>query len=199
MTTQSKTAKRIGMAIIILVILLALGALAIPIVFCVILANTEPFEFKSGPLIEDPKIGFTQITGLEWAENSEVITFADTHGGFLGDGEFYVIFRTDQETLEEWLSNSPPWENEEWKRGPVPPEIGFHASFGKGGMIIGSVGNGPYQYDSEGELVDLLKSDEIWYVVKERCCGRDSLYFHNGELLIVDLEAQQVWLSSWDY
>lgn len=199
MTTQNKTAQRIGIAIILLVVILALGVLAIPIVFCVILADAEPLEFKSGPLIEDPETGFTQITGLEWPENPEVITLADTHDGFLGDGEFYLIFRTDKETLEEWLSNPPPWENEEWKLGPVPPEIGSHASFGKGSMIIGSVGDGPYQYESEGELVDLLKSDKIWYVVKERCCGRDSLYFHNGELLIIDLETQRVWLSSWDY
>lgn len=195
---QSKIAQRIGITIIILLWLLAVSALIAPILICFSSTSVAP-PAQYRKTIDNPGAEFSQITGLEWPKYTKVITVADTHGGFIGDGEFYLIFDTDREILEKWLSNPPPWKIDEWKSGPVPPEIGSHVSFGKDGIMIGSVGDGPYQYGSKGELVDLLKSDKIWYVVKERCCGRDSLYFHNGELLIIDLDAQQVWFSSWDY
>lgn len=197
--SQNRVSQRIGLTIVIVSLVLALGILAAPIVLCVSLKDSEPLEIKCGPLIEDPKSGFTDITDMEWPQNAEVITFADTHSGFLCEGEFYLIFKTDQEILEEWLSEAPPWGFDEWKSGPVPPQIGSRASFGKGGMIIGRVGDGPYEYKSEGELVDFLKSHKIWYATSERCCDQDEdFYSPNGKLLIIDLDTQQVWLSIWD-
>ncbi len=149
--------------------------------------------------VENPDIEFTQLTDLEWPKNTRVITVADTHGGFFGDGEFYLVFDSDQEILEEWLSNTPPWEVDKWKSGPVPPEIGAKASFGTEGVGTSSANGGPTEYWGDEQLIQLLNSDSILYAAKERCCGPESLYFHNGNLLIIDLEAQMVWLSVWDY
>ncbi|MBN1933613.1 MAG: hypothetical protein JW934_03050, partial [Anaerolineae bacterium] len=88
---------------------------------------------------------------------------------------------------------------DEWKSGPVPPEIGCNASFGIGSAGIGKVGNDPYKYWGDEQLINLLNSNKILFLANERCCGRNSLYFHNGELLIIDVDSQKVWFSSWDY
>ncbi len=141
----------------------------------------------------NPDIRFTQITGLEWPETAKIITTGDTY--FLGEGEFYLVFEVDQEVLETWLSNPPPWEGNEWKSGPVPQKIGYHTTFGTSGTIIGGT-----EYIGDEQLVKLLNSNSIWYVAKERCCSdRDYLEFHNGNLLIIDLDSNRVWLSIWDF
>ena len=195
---QSKNAQRIGITIIALVWLLAVWFLITPILICTGLVSiAPPVQYRK--TIDNPGAEFTQITKLEWPKSAKVITVSDTHGGFLGDGEFYLVFETEQEDLEKWLSNPPPWEIDEWVSGPVPPEIGSNASFGLGGAGTSSINGVSTEYWGGEPLIQLLNSNNIWYVAKERCCGRDSLYFHNGELLIIDLEAGKVWLSSWDY
>jgi len=158
--------------------------------------SSAPDQSHEGTV--EPDARFAQISDLEWPETAEVVVASDTHAR-QGEGEFYIVFDVDVEVLEDWLSNPPPWGTGEWLNGPVPPEIGSHPSFGTDGVSIGQFDDGPYEYRGDEQLVTLLSSDEIWYVARERCCGEGSLYFHNGDLLVLDLDARRVWLSSWDF
>lgn len=121
-----------------------------------------------------PDIRFTQMTGLEWPESARIITTSDEF--FVFDWEYYIIFTADHEVLETWLANPPPWYGHKWKRGPVPSEI-------------------PSGLDKI--TVNLSKSENTWYTAREYCCK--DLPFHSGNLLIVDLDFNTVWLKSWDY
>lgn len=66
-------------------------------------------------------ITFKQSTGFEWPKNAKIITSG--HENYLFDWEFYLVFETDRDVLETWLSSPPPWGVEEWVRGPIPLEI----------------------------------------------------------------------------
>jgi hypothetical protein len=121
-----------------------------------------------------PDVRFAQITGLEWPKSAKVITTSDEF--FVFDWEFYVVFKTNGEVLKTWLSNSPPWGIKKWKSGPIPSEI-------------------PYGIDRPG--IRISNNANTWYAAKEYCC--DDLAFHSGNLLIVDLDTNTVFLKSWDY
>ncbi len=141
------------------------------------------------------RLGFRFYTGLWWPSNARVIARGDDHGGFHGDGEFYVVFETDEQTIQKWLSGSAPW-GQEWEQGPVPGEIGFHCSFGTLGASWSTV-NGESRYRGDEELVRLFSSNQTWYAARER--GSSSLRWHNGDLFIVDPQAKTVWFCVWDW
>ncbi len=132
-------------------------------------------------ILTDPgsRLGFRFYTGLWWPSNARVIARGDDHGGFHGDGEFYVVIETDEQTIQKWLSGSAPW-GQECEHGPVPDEISYHCSFG--------------DYSVSWRT---FNSNQVWYAAKERCCS--SLRWHNGDLFIVDPQAKTVWFCVWDF
>jgi hypothetical protein len=168
--------------------ILVLGALTI------VLTKANQKQFRA--TVEDPGRDFTRVTGIPWPRTANVVSVADTHGGLMGEGELYLVFETDRETLESWLAESRPWSSS-WKDGPVPPEIGVHCTFGAG-SVVAEVGNSVRGgYFGNSTLAPLLGSSSIQYVAAERCCG--DLPWHNGNLLIVDLATNRAWLSVWDF
>lgn len=142
-----------------------------------------------------PRLGFRNYTGLRWPAEARVVRSADSHGGFHGDGEYFLVFDTDPATLTRWLSGPAPWGD--WHSGPIPGEIGSHCIFGSAGVTWGTPAAGPGRYCGDEELVRLLGSARVWYSARER--GDSSLRWHNGDLLIIDPEAGRVWLSVWDW
>jgi len=172
------------------------GFIALSILWFAGFAMVGSFPSRYRDVVDDPGGDFTLSTGLEWPATASVISVDDTHGGFLGDGEFHIIFDTDRATLEKWLAESPPWEQHNWKSGPVPNEIRYCCSFGLGGVSSRSYNGGPIEYAGDTELLRVLSSNQIWYAAKERCC--ESLRWSNGNLLIIDFVNNRVWLCNWD-
>lgn len=117
---------------------------------------------------------FTQMTGLDWPEKAKVITTGGEF--FVFDWESYVVFKTDHAVLEKWLSNPPPWRVDKWKPGPIPSEI-------------------PYEIDES--IIKISDFENPWYAAREYCCKDQA--FHSGDLLIIDLDSNIVWVKSWDY
>ena len=155
-----------------------------------------PSRFRD--TVNNPGEDFVRVTGLEWPSGAKVVRVGDTHGGFNGDGEFYLVFDVDKAMLANWLGTNPPWGGNKWNKGPVPGEIGFHCNFGSSERIYTSnQGSGPSQYGGDPQLVALLSSEKVLYVARER--GAGSIRWHNGDLLVVDSDAGRVWLSVWDF
>jgi hypothetical protein len=148
-------------------------------------------------VVDNPGADFTRATGLAWPQGAKVVSVGDDHGGMMGDGEFHVVFDTDEATLKKWLASPCPWQPRKWQRGPVPTEIGFHCRFGTDGVAAIRIDGGPSKYVGDRELEQLLRSQTIWYAAKERCC--ESLRWHNGHLLVIDCATNRVWLSVWDF
>ncbi len=142
-----------------------------------------------------PGLGFRHYTGLVWPPGARVIRSANSHGGFHGDGEYFLVVEVDDAIIKEWLAGRAPWG--EWTQGPVPGSIGTYTRFGGPGVSYGGPMNGRQQYHGDEELVQLLGSDQVWYAARER--GDDHLRWHNGDLLIIDGRSRRVWLSAWDF
>lgn len=190
--------RQVRFVFVVLLYLIAGSAIYVPLLFCAGFMLLPGFSTEPNHrVVTDPGGDFTHYTGLAWPASASVVSSGDTSIDFLGDDEFYLVFDVDHTTLEKWLSKSPPWNHNKWKRGPVPGDIGWHCSFGSSGLGFSSVDAGSNKYTEDPQVVNLLSSKEIWYVVKERCC--ESLHWHNGDVLIIDLKQNRVWLSSWDF
>lgn len=135
-------------------------------------------------------------TGIAVTDDWTEIDSEDEHGGFVGDGETFAIFKLKQEAIDTLIESAPPW-SDEWQSGPVPGEIGFHCSFGTDGVSFGGPIGEPGSYLGNESLVDLLGSKLILFDAKERCC--DTISWHNGHLIVIDPNARTVWLSVWDF
>ena len=146
--------------------------------------------------VENPAAYFEAQTGLIWPDSADILSVDDTHGGFHGDGEFHVVFKTDSETIQKYLNGAAPFDVS-WQTGPIPHEIGFHCSFGTDGVSVGTVNNGPEEYWGDSTLRDVLGSGKVYFAAQERCC--ESLRWHNGHLIVVDPRSNKVWLSVWDF
>lgn len=129
---------------------------------------------------EGPGIAFSRATGLGWPASANVITSGDTHGGFNGDGDFWVVFEADRPLLEYWKSDLPPWSQVKWLQGPVPEEITRMT------CLVSLAA-------SDAKVRQTLKSDQIWYAAEER-----SADWWNGSVLILDLPNRRVMLCVWD-
>jgi len=142
-----------------------------------------------------PGLGFRHYTGLRWPPEARIVRSADSHGGFHGDGECFLVFDADPATLRGWLAGDASWGR--WERGPVPGEIGFHCKFGGSGVGWGGPVGGTPRYSGDEMLVRMLGSEQVWYSARER--GDQFLRWHNGDLLVIDVQAGRVWLSVWDF
>jgi hypothetical protein len=165
--------------------------IVIPVAGCVF---DVPDRFRE--TVEDPGSDFERQTGLAWPDNAEILSVDDTHGGFHGDGEFHVVFKTDAETIQEYIKGRAPFEGS-WRNGPVPHEIGVHCNFGSEGVFVIGDSNGRTEYAGDSSLIGVLESDEVYFAAKDR--GPESIQWHNGHLLVLDPTTNKVWLSVWDF
>ena len=129
-------------------------------------------------IFNSPVKDFERETGFNVSESMKILSSDDTHGGFLGDGEFYVIFQADAKVVSEYINSKPPWDNNKWLKGPIDPFILQHCSFGRG---LGRFSN----------------PKEVFYVARNR--GPAELPWHNGDLFFIDPDNNSVWYSRWDF
>jgi hypothetical protein len=146
-------------------------------------------------LLVDSASDFKFYTGLAMPEGASVVRTGDDHGGFQGDGEFYLVFEADPEALSKWLADAPPW-GKSWQAGPLPSEMTFQNMFGwqESGLLDLPE---PDAHLNPDRAENVLNSTRVRYSAEERCC--QTLPWHNGSLLIVDPESGYVWLSVWDF
>ncbi|QDT93157.1 hypothetical protein [Gimesia algae] len=137
---------------------------------------------------------FTHYTGIAWPAEAQVVSAGDIWLDFEGDGEFHLVFDVDHATLEQWLAETPPWEQQKWKGGPVSKDISWRAGFGINGMSADPAGGGPDHKISEVEYQSVFESKQTWYVAQDR--GTE---WQHGQILILDPEHNRVWFSRWDY
>ena len=150
--------------------------------------------------VDDPGADFTTATGLPWPTNAEIIALDDTHGGFHGDGEFYLVFQTDAETIQSYLDTTPSLDVP-WQQGPIPTDIGFHMTFGTEGIGTMSVNGSAAEYVGDSTLTELFTSETVYFSATERCCSEqgEALRWHNGTFVLVDPTTNTVWFSAWDF
>jgi hypothetical protein len=135
-------------------------------------------------------------TGISVTDDWIEVESGDEHGGFVGDGETFAIFQLTQAAIDDLVDSAPPW-SAEWQEGPVPGEIGFHCTFGTDGVAFGGPIEEAGSYSGNESLVRLLGSQDVLFDAKERGC--DSISWHNGHLIVIDLKSKKVWLSVWDF
>lgn len=108
-----------------------------------------------------------------------------------GEGEFYLVIRTEKKYLTSLLSKPAPFGNQ-WTNGPVPGEYGFFVSFG-----YNNEGYGKGKYFGSPELVEILSSHNIYYCADGQN-RKPGGFFRNGHLIIIDPENNRLWFSRWD-
>jgi hypothetical protein len=190
--------RRLRSLVVVLCSVAVAGVLALPVIVVIDLALFETAPADQSVLTKPPEALFSQYTGLEWPATATIVSTGDGHSGlFNNEGEFHLVFDTDRATLDEWLAGLPPWQQSQWKRGPVPTEIGFHCNFGSDGVAAVSHDGKTSEYSGDPQLVQRLGSNRIWYAAQERGCK--SLRWHNGSLLVIDLKNHRGWLSVWDF
>ncbi len=127
----------------------------------------------------DPAREFEALTGLVWPESAKVIEADDSHleeygtpigfGPGVLDGELFIVFDADKETVGRWAAGAAPW-GAGWQMGPVPEKI------------LG-----------RSRHVSTLDSSGVTFAAQERGSG-----YWDGDLLMIDRSSGRVWLSSWD-
>ena len=161
-----------------LFLLMATSVVLPLVVFPIAIFDAGPFRTTA----KDPASEFTKYTSLPWPDSAAVVGCGDSHGGWHGDGEYYLVFDADKESLARWLSQKAPWGDAEWKDGPVPDEIAGHCFLFEGSP-------NPYR--------DSLAGSRIRYCAQDfKLCD---IPWHNGRLLAVDPTIGRVYLSWWDF
>mgnify|MGYP000922310228 CR=1 FL=1 len=132
--------------------------------------------------VEDPAGEFTACTQITFPSSAKIIAVGDTHGGFHGDGEFYLVFDADESEIAGWLDQPPPWNQPAWLTGPVPYEISGHCLA---------------DATSSESARNLFKATITRYIAED--FQQASIPWHNGHLLAIDIESGRVILSWWDF
>jgi hypothetical protein len=125
------------------------------------------------------QIQFWLFTGHFLPQNAHIIARGDSHGGFHGDGEYYYVFGTDAQTIQDWLKAAPPW-GETWLRGPVTTRAKF-------GGVAGSD--------------EVNESKEVWFAARDRSPQQGEYHrppWVNCDIIILDPRTNRVWISSFD-
>lgn len=118
---------------------------------------------------------FYNSSGLELPSNAQIIKSCDDHGGFHGDGEYYVVFNTSKEEIDKYFQTNP-WDSQ-WQKQPVPKDISSRTGLTEA-------------------YADIFESSDIWYIAT----GEDgAIPYHNGKLMVVDLIKNRVFYSQWDF
>lgn len=132
--------------------------------------------------VEDPGGEFTEYTNIPFPSSAKIIAVGDTHGGFHGDGEFYLVFDADIAEIASWLGQPPPWNQPEWLAGPVPYEIA-------GRCLADATWSESVKRHFEATTTKYVAVDS----------KQSSIPWHNGQLLAINMETGRVVLSRWDF
>lgn len=125
--------------------------------------------------IENQAQAFYKSSGLKLPEDAQIIESCDDHGGFHGDGEYYLVFDTTPEEISKYLKTTP-WNNQ-WQQQPVPSSISSRTGLTE---IAAAT----------------FESSDIWYVAT----GKDgAIPYHNGKLIAIDPQKNRVFYSQWDF
>lgn len=182
---------------VILLLLLAVLFVGVPVGLLAALFLLPPANYSQEPRyyeVSDPESGFKHYTGFDWPESARVVSAGEVRLEFLGDGEYYLVFDTDAETISHWLKQPTPWGETDWQQGPVSAEIPRFFNFGVSGMsasVLGTEAVGPID---ESQIERLIDSPEIRYAARQR--AKNS--WNNGEILLLDPVRNRVWYSRWD-
>lgn len=182
---------------VILLLLLAILFVGVPVGLLAALFLLPPAKYSQEPRyyeVTDPESDFKHYTGFDWPGSARVISAGEVRLEFLGDGEYYLVFDTDAETISYWLKQPTPWGETEWRQGPVPAEIPQFFNFGVSGMsapVLGTEAAGPIEVSQVERLLD---SPEVRYAARQR--AKNS--WNNGEILLLDPVQNRVWYSRWD-
>jgi len=141
---------------------------------------TVPERFRE--TVDDPAGEFTEYTQIPFPSAAKIIAAGDTHGGFHGDGEFYLVFDADKSEIARWLDLAPPWNQPEWRSGPVPHEISGHCLA---------------DATSSENARSLFDATTTRFVAED--LKQSSIPWHNGRLLAIDTESGRVILAWWDF
>lgn len=146
-----------------------------------------------------PRHRFEKSTGLTIKAPVLYFLAKDTYG--IIEGEYSVVLKTTKDQIDQWLKNTPPWENRKWSKGPVPAELGANAQFNFPRRVgYGIDRDGKTVYSGDKNLAALLNDPATYYVFKELCCpDKEGLRFHDGCLLILQPTTQMVYYSNWNY
>jgi hypothetical protein len=150
------------------------------------------------PTIEEK---FKKCTDLNI--NDTIYNIKETDTYFPLEGEYSLVFNTTEKQINEWIKNKPPWNNKKWQKGPRPYNV-LNCNFGLGGtgryIKTDTKGNVDTVYTNKNKLFGFLTKDNFIYVSREFCCPNDSnLRYHNGQLLILEVDSNKIWYSNWDY
>ncbi len=131
---------------------------------------------------------FESITGLEYPEDAVVVSVGEDRG-FNGDGEYYLVFKTSRQVIDDYLDQRL-FKMAPWSRGPLPKEIRIFPIFGTDG------------YRDDDALTRLFDRRDVFYSAvrwagKEGWSGK-GLNWANGRILLVDQKSEKVWFSIWD-
>ena len=167
---------------------LALGCLPVICIFIivftyVIIDNLKPHSFEGNSCIDqDDKLAyFYKSSGFKIPPHAKISLDCDDHGGFRGDGEYYVVFETTAKDINSYLK-SPFW-TEKWQHGPVPEKIAYHTEL-------------------YNQFPKIYKSPAILYLAQNRFFskdGSDDLDFRNGTIIVIDKKNNRVFYSQWDW
>lgn len=174
-------------------------ALCVAIICILILPTTQKSRFQTKGMAR-PAQRFTEITGILWPQVTNLVKADDTHwdgeselgsigfGPGIGDGECFVIFDTNEDTIKHILSSPPPWQMPTWLSGPVPFDRcpGFGEAVGRG------IKDNNAGYSGSPYALELLESKSLRYIVVPR--GRSSSPYSAMLFLGVDSAKRRVYL-----
>ena len=112
---------------------------------------------------------FNESSGLKLPDDAQIIESCDNHGGFHGDGEYYIVFDTSKEKIDKYLQTNP-WESQ-WQKQPVPQDISFRTGLTE-------------------IYANIFESSDVWYVTTGES---------NGKLMVIDPSKNRVFYSQWDF
>lgn len=135
---------------------------------------------------------FQQATGYAVPAAAEVIEVGNSHGGFFGDGESWLVMSVENKVINRWEDSPPSWAGPRWTKGPVPYSIWSHCTFGKPGRESLGLSDEGLMF-GDPEVHSVMSSNDIKYVARERNEG-----WHNGDLAVLVPRASEVWFASWD-
>jgi len=174
---------------------LALLSSALAIAGCV--RNPEPQDTRvsgsdGGDTVETGA-RFSKATGLAWPQSAKVIKV----GG--SENSLYVLIEADAEALTEWTNNPPPWNCNQWRRGPIPEQIGLDAGMQcMKDIYYTTYESGTKGYDgADKDIIAVLNQSGVYFVaqVDEVKAPR---WAERGKVLVIDTTARRAWLSVWE-
>lgn len=180
--------------------------------------------------LKNVKHDFAAYTGLTWPEGATVVSIGETRepGSFRGGGAYHLIFQTDPETVQKWLTGDPPWKGDppqwnkaEWTAGPVADEIEYNFNnFSKACWINPEFPVAVLPVDKK-KLIESAESNNLLRLDMEASNSNSSCYRdHNnmaelqsphimyvvklgtldaeGKLFAIDTKKNVVFVSLWD-